>query len=275
MLQATVLRTAARQTADLKHPEGRHIIVCNELHRFSVAEQMNAIRCRAQIILEPHGRNTAPAIALAALHAAEINGDIVLLVLPSDHLIQNASEFRRAVSEGVSAANSGGLVTFGVVPSSPESGYGYIQAETDGLSAVSVKSFIEKPDLETAEMFLKSGSYFWNSGMFAFRASEYISALRKHAPDILNACKVAMATKSLDGDFVRPNAAEFSKSPSDSIDYAVMEKCDSVKMVPLDAGWSDVGSWAAMHDVSEQDDNGNSISGDAVLQDCEKYIGIE
>ena len=201
MLQATALRTSAMPTAGLQRSENRHLIVCNEAHRFSVAEQMNAIECRAQIILEPEGRNTAPAIALAAIHAAEIDENMILLIMPADHVIQDVSAFHSAVRESVSAASRGDLVTFGIVPSSPETGYGYIRAEISVNSAVPVESFVEKPDLATAKRYLESGSYFWNSGMFVFQASAYLRALEKHAPDILNACQRAMSQKSLDGDF--------------------------------------------------------------------------
>jgi mannose-1-phosphate guanylyltransferase/mannose-6-phosphate isomerase len=269
MLQATALRTSALRTVGLQRAEHRHLVVSNEAHRFMVAEQMNAIEKRAQIILEPEGRNTAPAVALAAFHAMAVNPDIVLLVMPADHVIKEVAAFQAAVAHGIVAAESGKLVTFGIVPSVPETGYGYIKAAPSGESAVPVEAFVEKPDEATATTYLADGGYFWNSGMFLFRASAYLDELKQLAPDIFAACEKSMASKTLDGDFVRPDPEHFAACPSDSIDYAVMEKSKNAMMVPLDAGWSDVGSWAALHDVSESDEQGNSLSGDAVVHDCE------
>ena len=268
MLQATALRTSAMRTVGLQRAELRHLIVSNEAHRFSIAEQMNAIEKRAQIILEPEGRNTAPAIALAALHARSVNPDIVLLVMPADHVIRDVSAFMLAVAMGMDAAKAGKMVTFGIVPSAPETGYGYIKASQDGNAPVAVEKFVEKPDDATAARYLREGGYFWNSGMFLLRASSYLDELRQLAPDIYAACEKSMASKSLDGDFVRPDAKAFAACPSDSIDYAVMEKSQSAMMVPLDAGWSDVGSWSALHNVSARDEFGNSLFGDALALDC-------
>ena len=269
MLQATALRTSAMRTIGLQRTENRHLIVSNEAHRFSVAEQMNAIEKRAQIILEPEGRNTAPAVALAALHARSIHEDVVLLIMPADHVIKDVAAFQAAVAQGVPAAEDGKLVTFGIVPTAPETGYGYIKATPNGPSAVAVDSFVEKPDEETANEYLKDGNYFWNSGIFLFKASAYLDELKSLAPEILAACEKAMAGKTLDGDFVRPDAEQFAACPSDSIDYAVMEKSKNAMMVPLNAGWSDVGSWSALHDVSASDEHGNFMTGDAVTFDCE------
>ena len=268
MLQATALRTSAMRTVGLQRAENRHLIVSNEAHRFSVAEQMNAIEKRAQIILEPEGRNTAPAIALAALHALSVHPDVVLLVMPADHVIKDVSAFQAAVASGMDAATDGKLVTFGIVPNTPETGYGYIKATPDGGSPVVVEKFVEKPDDSTAARYLADGGYFWNSGMFLLRASSYLEELKHLAPDIYAACEKSMAGKSLDGDFVRPDAESFSACPSDSIDYAVMEKSQNAMMVPLDAGWSDVGSWSALHNVSARDESGNSLSGDALAHEC-------
>jgi mannose-1-phosphate guanylyltransferase/mannose-6-phosphate isomerase len=269
MLQATALRTSALRTVGLQRAENRHLIVSNEAHRFSVAEQMNAIEKRAQIILEPEGRNTAPAVALAALHARSVHEDVVLLVMPADHVIKDIAAFQSAVAQGMSAAEDGKLVTFGIVPTAPETGYGYIRATPEGASAVPVEAFVEKPDEKTARKYLKDGSYFWNSGMFLFRASAYLDELESLAPDMFSACENAMSAKTLDGDFVRPDPEQFAACPSDSIDYAVMEKSKNAMMVPLNAGWSDVGSWAALHDVSASDEHGNFMTGDAFSHDCQ------
>jgi len=269
MLQATALRTSAMRTVGLQRAENRHLIVSNEAHRFSVAEQMNAIEKRAQIILEPEGRNTAPAIALAALHAQSIHPDVVLLVMPADHVITDVSAFMTAVAKGIDAAADGNLVTFGIVPDAPETGYGYIKAAPEDGSPVAVEKFVEKPDEATAARYLADGGYFWNSGMFLFKAASYLDELKQLAPEIFAACNKSMAGKSLDGDFVRPDAKAFAACPSDSIDYAVMEKSQNAMMVPLDAGWSDVGSWSALHNVSAHDERGNSLSGDTFIHDCD------
>jgi mannose-1-phosphate guanylyltransferase/mannose-6-phosphate isomerase len=257
MLQATALR--------IKGLEGAAescLIVSNESHRFSVAEQMNAIEMRSQIILEPEGRNTAPAVALAALQAVSDDADAVLLIMAADHVIKDVDAFQSAVTDGVAAARAGRLVTFGIVPTSPETGYGYVRAKIDGSTPVPVEAFVEKPDAETAQSYLEDGSYFWNSGMFLFRAATYLEELEKQAP------RESMASKTLDGDFIRPDATIFATCPSDSIDYAVMEKSHNSSMVPLDAGWSDVGSWSALQDVTETDNDGNSLVGDALAHNC-------
>ncbi len=272
MLQATALRTSALPTVGLQRAENKHLIVSNESHRFSVAEQMNAIEKRAQIILEPEGRNTAPAIALAAIHAAAIHEDVILLIMPADHVIRDVAAFQTAVNRGLPVAESGKLITFGIVPTSPETGYGYIQATPDGESAVPVDAFVEKPDAQTAADYLAGGRHFWNSGMFLFSATAYLEELGELAPEMLQACQSSMAAKTMDGDFVRPDPELFAACPADSIDYAVMEKSDRVMMIPLDAGWSDVGSWAALHDVSEHDDSGNTVSGDVLVHDCERTL---
>jgi len=276
MLQATALRTSALPTVGLKRAENRHLVVSNEAHRFSVAEQMNGIERRAQIILEPEGRNTAPAVALAAFHAAEIHPDVVLLVMPADHVIRDVAAFQATVKRGLDAAEDGKLVTFGIVPKRPETGYGYIKAAPDGDAAVPVEEFVEKPDEKTAAGYLQDGGYFWNSGMFLFKASAYLDELKELAPGMYAACKKSMASKTYDGDFVRPEPQSFAKCPSDSIDYAVMEKSANAMMVPLDAGWSDVGSWSALHDVSARDERGNTLIGDTVAYDCDNtYVQAE
>ena len=191
----------------------------------------------------------------------------MLLVMPADHVIADTAAFQAAVATGRSAAADGQLVTFGIVPTHPETGYGYVQATPEGKSAVRVSSFVEKPDRKTAEGYVDGGEHFWNSGMFLFKASTYLDTLRTVAPDIYESCKESIE-KRQDGDFIRPDAAAFLRSPKDSIDYAVMEKTDAAAMVPLDAGWSDIGSWSALHKVRKQDVDGNTVDGDVVMHDC-------
>lgn len=237
------------------------IIVCNEEHRFLVAEQCRALGIAwRKIILEPEGRNTAPAIGLAA-HAAPEGA--ILLVLPSDHLIRETGKFAASVERAVEAADQGGLVTFGLVPTHAETGYGYIQAEGEGAESRPVGSFVEKPDGVRAAEYLAAGDYFWNSGMFVMGADTYLGELQKFAPDIAAALDGAHEEGAVDLDFFRPGKS-FLDSPADSIDYAVMERTDRAYMVPGDFGWSDVGSWSAMLDVSDQDEAGNFRQGDVV-----------
>jgi mannose-1-phosphate guanylyltransferase/mannose-6-phosphate isomerase len=263
MLQETVLRIAGKaDTVD------DCLVVCNEAHRFLVAEQLLEIGVTARIILEPEGRNTAPAVALAAILAAEAGDSSMLLVMPADHVIQDVNAFHSAVEKGVAAAGEGQLVTFGIVPNRPETGYGYIQAQPDGDKVVKVESFVEKPDLETAREYLNGGRHFWNSGMFLFDAGVYLDALAKYAPEIHGACQQSMTQRTVGKDFVRPDDESFRACPADSIDYAIMEKTDKAAMVPLAAGWSDVGSWAALQDVRQSDEAGNTIDGDVLVQDC-------
>tara|TARA_R110002096_G_scaffold6305_4_gene29251 strand:- start:9996 stop:11351 length:1356 start_codon:yes stop_codon:yes gene_type:complete len=263
MLQATAMRARG-----LPAVADECLIVSNENHRFSVAEQMNALDMSAKIVLEPEGRNTAPAVALAALQSLEVDEDSILLVMAADHVIKNLSAFENAVMSGLAAAEIGQLVTFGVVPTHPETGYGYVKATPNGKSYVPVEAFVEKPDLATARAYLDAGSYFWNSGMFLFRADVILEELGRHAPDILKACRDSMQNKTLDGDFVRPSHQIFNSCPADSLDCAVMEKSTICSMVPLDAGWSDVGSWSALHDVCERDGDGNFLNGDAWVHNC-------
>lgn len=265
MLQETVLRL--KGVDDLTDDV---IVICNEMHRFLVAEQLRAIGIGAKIVLEPEGRNTAPAAALAALIATEdVQDDSqLLLILPADHLIGDVAAFHRAVATGKFAAQSGKLVTFGVVPTRAETGYGYIQAGQDGASVSPIRNFVEKPDFSTAKAYFENGDYFWNSGMFMFNTGSYFKALAEHAPEILVACRASIENCTIDADFIRPDKVAFLGCPSDSIDYAIMEKSNLSVMVSLDAGWSDVGSWAALHEISESDDNNNTLIGDVVVQDC-------
>jgi len=263
MLQATALRIQG-----LKGASESCLIVSNEDHRFLVAEQMNAIEMRSKIILEPEGRNTAPAVALAALHALKEDSAAILLIMAADHVIKDVEAFQAAVQKGVAAAEEGRLVTFGIVPTKPETGYGYVRANVGNGEPVPVEEFVEKPDADTAQKYLDDGSYYWNSGMFMFRASTYLKELEEQAPDILSVCKDSMESFSVDGDFIRPDAEAFKQCRSDSIDYAVMEKSGNSAMVPLDAGWSDVGSWSALQDVRESDENGNALDGDVLIHNC-------
>jgi mannose-1-phosphate guanylyltransferase/mannose-6-phosphate isomerase len=271
MLQDTVARV--RGLAG----QGAPIIVCNESHRFMVAEQLREDGPAPQaIVLEPVGRNTAPAVAVAALVAldalrrtkgADRDADAILLVLPADHVIRDVAAFQAAVAAGRGAAEAGKLVTFGVVPDRPETGYGYIRrADGDGPD-YPVRQFVEKPDAATASQYVASGQYYWNSGMFMFRARVYLAELKRHAPAMLSACEDAVAAAARDLDFTRLPAQEFGACPSDSIDYAVMEKTDAAVVVPLDAGWSDVGSWSALQDALPRDSQGNVATGDVLVED--------
>jgi len=263
MLQETMLRL--NDVAGMKAP----ITVCNEDHRFMLAEQLWEIGVKpSAIILEPVGKNTAPAVALAAL-AAESEDD-VLLVLPADHVISDLEVFHNAIAQAKVLAEQGRLVTFGIVPTEPETGYGYIKRDTlQQGEAFNVAAFVEKPDLNTARHYLESGDYFWNSGMFAFRADIFLQELNKFNPDILSACKRALDAAKVDLDFIRLDKAHFSVCPADSVDYAVMEKTDKAVVIPLDAGWNDVGSWSALWDVASKDQFGNAISGDVLTVDTE------
>lgn len=244
------------------------LVVANEEHRFVAAEQLQQVGAEPQaILLEPVGRNTAPAIAVAALEALRMGDDAILLVLPSDHVVGDEHAFRDTVARAMPAAAAGRLVTFGIVPTGPETGYGYIKTG-DEADIRAVERFVEKPDLATAQSYLASGEYFWNSGMFLFKASRYLDELRAFNPRILEASSRAWEQARRDADFVRLDRDAFAAVPSDSIDYAVMEKTTHAALVPLDAGWSDVGSWTALRDVSPQDGAGNAHHGDVIAVDC-------
>ncbi|HED4876768.1 TPA: mannose-1-phosphate guanylyltransferase/mannose-6-phosphate isomerase [Stenotrophomonas maltophilia] len=261
MLQATWQRVAPIAS---RGP----LVIANEEHRFVAAEQLQQVGAEpAAIILEPVGRNTAPAIAVAALEATRDGADALLLVLPSDHVITDEAAFRAAVQAASSAAEAGKLVTFGIVPTGPETGYGYIKA-ADGQGVRAVERFVEKPNLETATGYVASGQYYWNSGMFLFKASRYLQELERLQPAMLSACRTAWEGARRDADFTRLDKDAFTAVPSDSIDYAVMEKTADAVVVPLDAGWNDVGSWTALRDVSQQDGDGNAHQGDVIAIDC-------
>ncbi len=241
------------------------LVVCNQEHRFMVAEQLDAGPCAdTRILLEPVGRNTAPAAAVGALCALAHDPDAVLLVLPADHVIRNVEGFHAAVAKAADAVEAGKLVTFGTVPTHPETGYGYIKAARTEADARPVEEFVEKPDLARAKAYVDSGDYFWNSGMFLFRASAYLDELEVWEPDMLAACREALDQAKHDLDFIRLDTEVFSRSPSNSIDYAVMERTARAVVVPIDVGWSDVGSWRALQDIGEPDEQGNVVVGDVL-----------
>jgi mannose-1-phosphate guanylyltransferase/mannose-6-phosphate isomerase len=270
LFQSTLSRLEG--VSDLEDP----IVVCNTDHRFLVAEQLRQLgKEHCNILLEPVGRNTAPAAALAALCALQDNVDPLLLVLPADHVIQDETAFLRAIAQALLSAKQGKLVTFGLVPSVPETGYGYIQkgAQLGGEKGYCVEQFVEKPDQETAQAYLDSGNYFWNSGMFLFSASTYLAELKRHAPDIFDSCHQAHKSLERGEDFHLIPESIFASCRSDSIDYAVMEKTASAVVVPLEAGWNDLGAWDALWEVRDKDEQGNALSGDVVTFDVKNsYI---
>ncbi|HHQ4556374.1 TPA: mannose-1-phosphate guanylyltransferase/mannose-6-phosphate isomerase [Aeromonas hydrophila] len=261
MLQETLLRLSP-----LDHQPA--FLVCNQEHRFIVAEQLRkANLVHGGIALEPVGRNTAPAVAIAALHARAKGEDPLLLVLAADHVIAQPAAFCQAVQAAMPLAEQGQLVTFGIVPTAPETGYGYIQqGDTVGLGASKVAAFVEKPNLELAQQYLSDGRYLWNSGMFLFKASVYLNELVQFCPQIVEQCQQALQLAQDDLDFIRLDPDSFAVCPDDSIDYAVMEKTANAVVMPLDASWSDVGSWSALWDVSEKDAQGNVLQGDVLTE---------
>lgn len=274
MLQNTISRLEGLAVED-------PIVICNEDHRFLVAEQLRQLnKLAGNIILEPVGRNTAPAITLAALHAIRTGDDPILLVLAADHLIADEDTFHSVIRNSIPFAEQGKLVTFGIVPGQPETGYGYIQRgdmqQVGESTAWKIKRFVEKPDLATAQAYLNSGEYLWNSGMFMFRASVYLKEVSAYCPEILDACRSAMMQPVSDLDFIKLNKDVFSKCPSNSIDYAVMEHTQAGIVAAMDAGWNDVGSWSALWETSDHDNNGNALTGDVFAhntRDC--YIRSE
>ncbi|MBD3898280.1 mannose-1-phosphate guanylyltransferase/mannose-6-phosphate isomerase [Halomonas sp. ML-15] len=265
---ASLLQQTLRRLHGL--PLAPPVVVGSESHRFLLAEQLREAGVGdATLLLEPEGRNTAPAIACAALHARLGGGDPLLLVLPADHLIENVSSFQDSVAAATTLAAAGELVTFGVVPEYAETGYGYVQrGEALGAAGYRLMRFVEKPDRATAEGYLASGDYLWNSGMFMFRASRYLDELAARHPAMLAACRVAVEGAREDLDFLRLDAEAFRQSPADSIDYAVMEHASRAAVVPLDAGWSDIGGFQALWEASPKDACGNAVRGDVQLHDC-------
>ena len=260
MIQETLLRLDSLET-------GNPIISCGEAHRFLVAQQIGEITNKKPVILlEPMAKNTAPAIAAACCAAMKQDKDAVVIVLPSDHVIADVPAFQKAVMQAAENAEKGFLVTFGIVPTYPATGYGYVKAagsETDG--AYTLEKFVEKPCLEKAQEYLASGEYAWNSGMFVFKASSFLEELKTHNPEMANLSIEAFEKASVETDFIRLDRDSFGKIKGDSIDYAVMEKTTKGKVVKLNAGWDDVGSWSALYDISKKDGNMNVIKGDDVI----------
>jgi mannose-1-phosphate guanylyltransferase / mannose-6-phosphate isomerase len=251
-------------------------IVGNDAHRFLIAEQLRQIGLeRAPLLLEPSGRNTAPALTLAALHAQVDGHDPVLVVTPADQTVTDAAAFGHALRDAVRIAADGGIVILGIQPTGPETGFGYIRAEPDG-DVLAVGAFVEKPDLEQAKRYLIEGNYYWNGGVFVLRASTWIAALEAFRPDIAAATRAAWDARTQDGSFVRPGQAEFEAVPAESVDYAVMERCPKsrfpIRMVPLDAGWSDLGAWDAVWQVADKDAEGNASVGDAIMCDSHNAL---
>ncbi len=265
LLQDTVSRLT--DMAEMAAP----LMVCNAEHRFMIAEQMRQIGAAPHaIVLEPVGRNTAPAIAVAALMLSRSDPDALMLVLPADHLISDVAAFHRAIRTAAEAAGQGRLTTFGIVAATPETGYGYIRKGAElpqGGGAFEVAAFVEKPDLATAQQYVASGDHFWNSGMFLFRARDFLQELESLRPDILAASRAALDAATLDLDFVRLDPAAFEACPPESVDYAVMEHTRRAAMVPADIGWNDIGSWSALWDVAPKDAQGNAARGDVLLED--------
>ncbi len=282
LLQATVRRMDGLANVEVGAP----LIVCNEEYRFVIAEQLRLMGKRGTIVLEPAGRNTAPALTLAALAAEQEKSDPVLLVMPADHVIVDVQKFQEVVSSGIGFAAQGMIVTFGVIPESPETGYGYIQAgqpvppESSKDHAYRIVRFAEKPDVASAKTYLDAGSYFWNSGLFMMRTSVWLSSMEICRNDILAACRNAWTHRSVDGDFIRVKKEEFVGCPSDSIDYAVMERIAVDResslpggiVIPLSAGWSDVGAWDSLWKVLPKNDSGNVAQGDVLLHDCRNML---
>jgi mannose-1-phosphate guanylyltransferase/mannose-6-phosphate isomerase len=283
LLQATVRRVEGLAGVTVAEP----MVVCNEEYRFVIAEQMRLMGKRGVVVLEPVGRNTAPALTIAALTAVRDGTDPVLLVMPADHVIVDTAAFQAVVREGAALAGQGAVVTFGITPDAPETGYGYIQSgEAYGHDrpqggARRIARFVEKPNRETAQGYLDAGTYLWNSGLFMMRASVWLESIAACRADILAACKEAMDQSTADGDFVRVAKDSFAKCPSDSIDYAVMERLAGGQqglpvgvVLPLSAGWSDVGAWEALWQVLPKDASGNVSQGDVLLHDCRDTLAL-
>ena len=278
LLQATVRRVDGIDGVSLTEP----MVVCGEEYRFVIAEQLRLMNRPGRIVLEPTGRNTAPALTIAAQAAIKNGADVVLLVMPADHVILDGAAFQAAVRQGAALAEQGAVITFGITPDAPETGYGYIQSGEAYSGAHRIARFVEKPDLATAQSYLDAGTYLWNSGIFMVRASVWLAAIGACRPDIAAACSSAWEQGQTDGEFTRVDKSVFSQCPSDSIDYAVMERLASSAnstlpvgvVIPLRAGWSDVGSWDALWQVLPKDDAGNVAQGDVLLQDCANTLAL-
>ena len=281
LLQATVRRVEGIAGIELAAP----MVVCNEEYRFVIAEQLRVMGKPGTVVLEPKGRNTAPALTIAAQAARRNGADPVLLVMPADHVILDKAAFQEVVRQGAVLADGGAMVTFGITPDAPETGYGYIQTGVpyQANGALRIARFVEKPDQQTAEAYLAEGNYLWNSGLFMVRASVWLAALKLCRPDLLAACDAAWAAGKSDGEFVRVGKEEFSACPSDSIDYAVMERIarpdadpalPAGVVIPLSAGWSDVGAWEALWKALPKDEHGNVAQGDVLLQDSTNTLAM-
>ncbi|SEA57883.1 mannose-1-phosphate guanylyltransferase/mannose-6-phosphate isomerase [Alkalimonas amylolytica] len=267
MLQQTLLRLNG-----VEHQPP--LIICNEEHRFLAAEQIRQLEQGVmQILLEPVGRNTAPAIALAALQACQQQDDAILLVMAADHVFTDVEALHQAIATALPFAESGKMVTFGITPTQPETGYGYIQqGQALNGGGFTVARFVEKPGSALAQQYLDSGDYLWNSGIFLFKASRYLEELQKFRLDIYQACQDALSEQTPDMDFIRIKQHAFEQCPAESIDYAVMEKTDAAVVVPLDAGWNDVGGFAALWQISAKDEHGNVLSGDVIAHDTRNSL---
>jgi len=277
LLQATVRRIEGLSGVKIEPT----MVICNEEYRFVIAEQLRVMNKDSSILLEPEGRNTAPALTIAALAAIQNGDDPILLVMPADHMIMDIAAFQITVQDSIKLAANGAIVTFGITPDSPETGYGYIQSGSkyEENGAFHIKRFVEKPNSETAQAYLDAGSYLWNSGLFMVRASVWLSAIGHCRTDILAACQTAWDQHSIDGEFLRPEKAAFVQCPTDSIDYAVMENIgtgiDSLPIglvKPLSAGWSDIGAWESLWKILPKDNNGNVSQGDVLLHNCENTL---
>lgn len=271
LIQETALRACGEGFAP-------PLVISNQDHRFIVAEQLREMGIRgAKVVLEPAGRNTAPAAVIASLKAMEDDGESFVLLMPSDHVITNAKAFQDAVAVAVKTARTGALVTFGITPSRPETGYGYIKsASALGTGAFAIERFVEKPDAATAQAYVASGEYFWNSGMFLFQAKSFLAEVERLQPRILACCRDALEHAHRDLDFIRLGEPAFLACPSDSIDYAVMERTSRAAVVPVDMGWSDIGSWHSLWEIAPHSDGGNSLKGDVMIENVrESYIHSE
>lgn len=269
LLQSTLLRL---KNLDCDTP----IVICNEEHRFLVAEQLREIGISATIILEPVGKNTAPAITLAMLHLQKQQKNALSLILAADHHIPNQTEFEKSIQHAIQLADQNKLVTFGIVPNHAETGYGYIEKGDILQQGFLIKQFVEKPNQQTAQSYIESQNFLWNSGMFLFNSEQYLNELKNYAPDILKHCELAMQHICTDLDFIRIDKTAFENCRSESVDYAVMEKTQNAVVVPLDANWSDVGSWSSLWEIQNKDENGNVVLGDVIsIQSQNNYCHSE